>query len=243
MSTFQSLATALKGQYHKQLAELSSDAQRRIQQDFAPWPWDSKTPRERCNIAKQWDFDNNPATREIREGIEALTNADSPTYSEDETHRLRGDYIPAKPKLFTNKDLPSFEWSLDAAFVTKSPSTSKSDSVLMGNVRSDDGLAAPKHDWRMLVQAEAYQQWVRLTASGANPTIRGICDWVAQWCINKGVRTDSLKVFPNAEYLRTHVLSGKLWTPPYNMSVATAKKHVEQMEQMEQTPSEENFTR
>ena len=77
MSTFESLAIALRGHFHKSFAQLPPDIQQRVQVDFAPWPWDSKTSRERCHRAKQWDHENDPARREIREGIEALTNPDS----------------------------------------------------------------------------------------------------------------------------------------------------------------------
>jgi hypothetical protein len=94
MSSFESLALALRGHFHKPLAQLPPDIQQRILADFAPWPWDNKSARARRQLAKQWDFENDPATRENREGIEALTNPDSPAYSPEETQRLRGDFLP-----------------------------------------------------------------------------------------------------------------------------------------------------
>jgi hypothetical protein len=234
MKAFESLALTLRGHFEKPFAQLRRDLQQRVQADFAPWSWDGKSPRQRCLRAKQWDYENDPARGEVRDGIEALTNPDSPSYSLEETQRLRGDFLPVKHGRSTPKDLPSLAWSLDAAVVIRQPNTSTPEAVAIGTICTDKGSPIPKHDWRMSVQAEAYQQWVRLVSSGANPTIRSICDWVAQWCVKNEVRTDSLKIFPNSEYLRTHVLSGKLWHPPHGLTVADAKAHVEQMEQMEQ---------
>jgi hypothetical protein len=95
MPGYKSLALALRGYYHEPFASLPTDVQQRILDDFAPWRWDGKTPRQRCQLAKQWDYENDPARREMREGIEALTNPASPGYSAEETRRLRGDYISA----------------------------------------------------------------------------------------------------------------------------------------------------
>lgn len=110
MSTFESLAIALRGHFHKSFAQLPPDIQQRVQVDFAPWPWDSKTSRERCHRAKQWDHENDPARCEIREGIEALTNPDSPAYSQKETQRLRGDFLPEPRNVRTIVVLPPLEW-------------------------------------------------------------------------------------------------------------------------------------
>jgi hypothetical protein len=111
MTAFCSLAIALRGQFHKPFAELAPDIQQRIQEDYFPWPWESKSPRERCHVAKQWDHENDPALREFREGVEALTNPESPAYSEEAKRRLRGDYLPeprnVKPKAVV---LPPMEW-------------------------------------------------------------------------------------------------------------------------------------
>lgn len=110
MSAFESLGIALRGHFHKSLAQLPPDIQQRVLADFAPWPWDSKTSRERCQRAKQWDFENNPATREIREGIAALTNPDSPGYSPEERQRLRGDFLPEPRNVQPIIVLPPLEW-------------------------------------------------------------------------------------------------------------------------------------
>lgn len=111
MPAYESLAMALRGHYHKPFASIPPDIKQRILEDFAPWPWDSNTPRLRCHLAKQWDSEHDPALRELREGIEALTNPDSPAYSAEETRRLRGDFLPeprtAQPKA---EDLPPLEY-------------------------------------------------------------------------------------------------------------------------------------
>lgn len=110
MSAFQSLALALRGHFHKSFAQLPPDIQQRVQVDFAPWPWDSKTSRERCHRAKRWDYENDPARCEIREGIEALTNPDSPAYSPEETRRLRGDFLPEPRNVQPTVVQPTLEW-------------------------------------------------------------------------------------------------------------------------------------
>ena len=90
-------------------AQLPPDIQQRVQVDFAPWPWDSKTSRQRCHRAKQWDHENDPARREIREGIEALTNPDSSGYSPEESQRLRGDFLPEPRNVHPTVVLPPLE--------------------------------------------------------------------------------------------------------------------------------------
>jgi hypothetical protein len=111
MPAYASLAMALRGHYHKPFDSVPPDIQQRILEDFAPWPWDSNTPRLRCRLAKQWDSKHDPALRELREGIEALTNPDNPAYSAEETRRLRGDFLP-EPRIVkpNTVDLPPLEW-------------------------------------------------------------------------------------------------------------------------------------
>lgn len=72
--------------------------------------------------------------------------------------------------------------------------------------------ASPEH-WKMRVQAEAADMFVRLRKSGANPTVYSILDDLVRWCAKNDVRTKQ-GVIPKAAYLRVHVLSGKHWTPP-----------------------------
>ena len=110
MKAFESLALALRGHFEKPFAQLSPALQQRVQADFAPWSWDGKGPRQRCHRAKQWDYENDPALREVREGIEALTNPESPSYSLKETKRLRGDLLPEPRYVQSTVALPAIEW-------------------------------------------------------------------------------------------------------------------------------------
>ena len=67
--------------------------------------------------------------------------------------------------------------------------------------------------WKIQIQAEATAYWRRLRKSGENPTIHSILARMAQWCRDSDVRTDR-DIHPSGNYLRTHVLARKYWTPP-----------------------------
>ena len=67
--------------------------------------------------------------------------------------------------------------------------------------------------WKMRIQIEATAHMKRLRASGANPTVHSILDWMVTWCRNNDVKTSG-GIYPAAGYLRTHVLAGKHWIPP-----------------------------
>ena len=67
--------------------------------------------------------------------------------------------------------------------------------------------------WKMRVQSAAAEHWKALRASGANPTVSSIVDWMANWCRDNNVLTDN-GINPSSGYLRTHVLGGGNWTPP-----------------------------
>ncbi len=110
MNAFESLALALRGHFENPFSQLPPELQQRVIVDFAPWSWEGKSPRQRCHRAKQWDYENDPARREVREGIEVLTNPDSPAYSLDETRRLRGDFLPEPRNIQPIVDSPPFEW-------------------------------------------------------------------------------------------------------------------------------------
>ncbi len=71
----------------------------------------------------------------------------------------------------------------------------------------------PPMPWKMEVQAIAAELWTTLRRAGANPTVNAIIDEVAKRCADRGIKTSS-GINPNANYLRTHVLSAKHWTPP-----------------------------
>lgn len=92
---------------------------------------------------------------------------------------------------------------------------------------------AAKPDGRMKIQAEAYEHWVRLKASGANPTVHSICDSMAKWCANNGVTTHT-GVTPRAGTIRNTILGGNSgWKPPTH-SRDQAQAHIEQLAQVAQ---------
>lgn len=84
-------------------------------------------------------------------------------------------------------------------------------------------------NWRMKIQAEAYEHWIRLLASGCSPTPHSILDYLATWCATNNVRTDT-GIYPRAGYIKNTAINGKLWTPP-NISREQAKKQVAQVAQ------------
>ena len=96
----------------------------------------------------------------------------------------------------------------------------------------DDGTSST--NWRHLVQAEAYEHWLRLRASGCNPSVYSICDDMAKWCVKHGIRGDKNQD-PKAGTIRNTVLSGSSgWVPPHQ-SIDEAKKYIAQIAQTAQT--------
>ena len=89
---------------------------------------------------------------------------------------------------------------------------------------------------RMKIQAEAYELWLRLKASGANPTVNSISDSMARWCADNGVTTHT-GVTPRAGTIRNTILGGSSgWRPPAH-SRDQAKSHVAQLAQAAQPNS------
>lgn len=83
---------------------------------------------------------------------------------------------------------------------------------------TSDGSAPPTGvpavpNWKMQVQTEATALCLRLRKSGASPTKKSIVESLARWCRDNDVKTDT-KIFPSANYLRTHVLGGAHWDLP-----------------------------
>lgn len=96
-------------------------------------------------------------------------------------------------------------------------------------VAASDGPAPAKPNWRHLIQAEAREHWLRLRASGCNPSIYSICSDMARWCADNGIKGDKGQD-PKAGTIRNTVLGGGHWTPPHH-SVAEAKKYIAQIAQ------------
>lgn len=87
---------------------------------------------------------------------------------------------------------------------------------------ASDGVEPDAPDWRMQIQAEAYARWLRLRASGCNPTVHSICDDIAKWCIEQNIKGGKGQN-PRAGTIRNTVLGAGHWTPPHH-SVAEAKQ-------------------
>ncbi len=83
------------------------------------------------------------------------------------------------------------------------------------NRKAGAGKKAPKQSpsWKHLIQIEATRKFIALRASGANPTVASITEDLAKWCRIQNIKTDG-GIYPTGNYIRTHVLGGKHWTPP-----------------------------
>ena len=111
---------------------------------------------------------------------------------------------------------------------------------LRGDVLSPSQVAAvgtsptaAKPDGRMKIQAEAYEYWIRLKASGANPTVHSISEPMAKWCADNNVKTHT-GVTPRGGTIRNTILGGSSgWQPPKH-SRDQAKDHVAQLAQVAQ---------
>lgn len=117
MKTFKSLEMALEGVFDSPFSKLPKVLQQRVNEDFYPWPWEKMDADQRRNRAQTWDFQNDPSTIELRDGINDLTAIDSSGYSLDEVKRLRGDY-PGEPLREVTKpaELPALEWASSPEF-------------------------------------------------------------------------------------------------------------------------------
>jgi len=90
-----------------------------------------------------------------------------------------------------------------------------------------------KPDGRMLIQQEAYEHWIRLKASGANPSVHSICQHMAKWCGDNNVTTHT-GTTPRAGTIRNAILGGSSgWEPPTH-SRDQAREHVAQLAQVAQ---------
>ena len=118
------------------------------------------------------------------------------------------------------------------AATSETPTTSSTPALAaiapLPTVGLEEEIIDPGDDWKMQCQIEAYAQWIRLRATGANPSVRGMSEHVSKWCKENDVRTSGSDKYPSSTYLKTHVLGGKHWQPPLNMSVQAAKAKVAQ---------------
>lgn len=90
-----------------------------------------------------------------------------------------------------------------------------------------------KLDGRMLIQQEASEHWIRLKASGANPSVHSICAHMARWCADQHVTTHT-GTTPTAGTIRNTILGGSSgWESPTH-SRDQAKEHVARLAQVAQ---------
>jgi len=139
--------------------------------------------------------------------------------------------IPSEIKL-RNKELPVAKQTL-AEFEAK-VSELRGDNFpdTPTNTAANTNTSA-KPDGRMRIQQEAFEYWIRLKASGANPSVYSICPQIAKWCADNGVTTHT-GITPTAGTLRNTILGGSSgWAPPTH-SRDQAKEHVARLAQVAQ---------
>lgn len=163
MNQFESLEEPLDAHFDKPLSELPSAVRVRVEKDFLPWPWDKMNVDQRRSRAQTWDFENSPFNKEEREGINALTNPESPSYSKAETKRLRGDFVDEVDSSVKNSpDLPNLEWVNQPTFKLKLrintldlPDGFGDDSALAGKPTAPaDGDSKPDPERRLALLRE-----------------------------------------------------------------------------------------
>lgn len=67
--------------------------------------------------------------------------------------------------------------------------------------------------WRHRVQQEAAAMYLRLRASGADPSVSDLANSLAQWCKNNKIVAERGK-HPSAHYIRVHVIGKQHWEKP-----------------------------
>lgn len=67
MSSFDSLTVALEGWFDKLLCDLPDALLQRVEEDFWPMPWDRLSEAGRRDVTQQWDYQNDPATEQVRQ--------------------------------------------------------------------------------------------------------------------------------------------------------------------------------
>ncbi len=155
--------------------------------------------------------------------IKELDKASAPTVREVAEKQRTLSELTAKHHLM-NEDALFWE--------SQQPAPAQTPATPAPVVAASDGTAPALPNWKMRVQAEATELFIRLLASGANPTPHSILDSLVTWCRDNEIKTAGKNggINPSNGYLRTHVLGGGHWTPP-TMSREQAKRHVAQVAQ------------
>ena len=111
MNCFVSMVETLENFFSTPTSSLPAHIRDLVAEHYSIQLWDAIDAKARKNFAAQWDFDNDPAKLEFREGLEALTDPDSPTYSLPETQRLRADHLPVESVANAPKAHSPVEWT------------------------------------------------------------------------------------------------------------------------------------
>jgi hypothetical protein len=115
--------------------------------------------------------------------------------------------------------------------VAATSSTEQNTATSEPNVTDGDATGSAKSNWRYLIQTAAWDHWLRLRASGCNPSVYSICEDMAKWCIEKDIKGDKGQN-PRAGTIRNAVLGAGHWVPPHH-SVVEAQKYIAQTAQTE----------
>ena len=73
----------------------------------------------------------------------------------------------------------SIHGNLEVADAPELKATTPSPAPVVATDASGGEVTAP--NWRMQIQAEAYELWLRFRANGCNPSVYSICDDMAAW--------------------------------------------------------------
>lgn len=111
MNCFVSMVETLENFFGTPTSSLPAHIRELVAEHYSIQLWDAIDAKARTHFAAQWDFDNDPAKLEFREGLEALTDPDSPTYSLPETQRLRADHLPVNPVTTAPEAHNPVEWT------------------------------------------------------------------------------------------------------------------------------------
>ena len=171
----------------------------------------------------------NPTTEQ--EVDEFLTELDEARRYRDDLAKERRD-LPPTEIIARRENLP--EARRRAAELEKQCSDLRGDNVSSSQTTAADPIPSPATpDGRMKIQAEAYEHWIRLKASGANPSVHSICPDMAKWCANNHITTRT-GTTPMAGTIRNTILGGSSgWEPPTH-SRDQAIEHVARLEQVAQ---------
>ncbi len=189
------------------------------------------------NIEQRWAFD-----KAIVLAVDACDYAEGPIWPKKPTFGM--DKRMCDVKL---RDVAAYaivcKWWADipepilalaqAPMVAPEPDTKPPAAPIEPVPVADAPASEPLTNWRHRIQAEAWEHWLRLRASGCNPSVHSICDHMAEWCIAQNI-IGGKNQHPRAGTIRNAVLGAGHWKPPHH-SVAAAQEYIAQIAQTAQT--------